>query len=281
MIIWLASYPKSGNTWLRSLLATYFFYQGGSFNFEILKKIDQFPSYNNFKDYIAFFSNPTDTAKYWIKEQEKINKDKKIRFFKTHNALCKINGNSFTNNENTLGAIYIIRDPRNVITSLANHYQINLDEAFNFMKNKNKGISQKKGESYVGFVALLSWVLHVKSWTENILYPTLTIRYEDLQNNTFNELKKIIEFINSITNSKKIFNIEKAKNSINLCSFDNLKGLENKIGFDEAVTKKNSEEKIKFFNLGKNNDYKKLLNFDLIQQMNTEFKNELKKYKYD
>ena len=121
----------------------------------------------------------------------------------------------------------------------------------------------------------------VKSWTENILYPTLTIRYEDLQNNTFNELKKIIEFINSITNSKKIFNIEKAKNSINLCSFDNLKGLENKIGFDEAVTKKNSEEKIKFFNLGKNNDYKKLLNFDLIQQMNTEFKNELKKYKYD
>ena len=44
MIIWLASYPKSGNTWLRSLLSAYFFSQNGKFNFKLLKNIKQFSS---------------------------------------------------------------------------------------------------------------------------------------------------------------------------------------------------------------------------------------------
>ena len=46
----------------------------------------------------------------------------RIKFLKTHNMLCNIDKNYFTNSQNTLGAIYIVRDPRNVITSLKNHY---------------------------------------------------------------------------------------------------------------------------------------------------------------
>ena len=71
MIIWLASYPKSGNTWLRSLLASYFFSKDGNFQFDLLKYIDQFPSYNHFKKYDEKFLNPTDTSKYWLREQFK------------------------------------------------------------------------------------------------------------------------------------------------------------------------------------------------------------------
>ena len=144
MIIWLSSYPKSGNTWLRSLLASYYFSKEGDFNFNLLKYIDQFPSYNYFKNYDKTFLNPTDTAEFWIEEQKKINSNNKIKFFKTHNALCKINNYSFTDSKNTLAAIYIIRDPRNVITSLANHYEINADQAFEFMTTDQKGITQKK-----------------------------------------------------------------------------------------------------------------------------------------
>ena len=72
MIIWIASYPKSGNTWLRSLLCSYFFSVDGTFNFNLLKNINSFPSENNFKSYDDKFENPEDTAKYWIREQEKI-----------------------------------------------------------------------------------------------------------------------------------------------------------------------------------------------------------------
>ena len=51
MIIWLASYPKSGNTWLRSLIANYYFSETGDFNFELLEKIDSFPSNKYFRKY--------------------------------------------------------------------------------------------------------------------------------------------------------------------------------------------------------------------------------------
>ena len=57
MIIWLASYPKSGNTWLRSLLASYYFSKDGSFDFHLLDNIDQFPSAQFFRDKKDTFSS--------------------------------------------------------------------------------------------------------------------------------------------------------------------------------------------------------------------------------
>ena len=102
MIIWLASYPKSGNTWLRALLSSYIYSEDGKFDFDLLSKIDSFPSDKYFKNYPDKFAKLEDTAKYWLQEQEKINKNKKITFFKTHNALCKINENRFTNRKNDL-----------------------------------------------------------------------------------------------------------------------------------------------------------------------------------
>ena len=46
MIIWIASYPKSGNTWIRSLLSSYLFSDDGKFSFKLLKNIEQFSSKN-------------------------------------------------------------------------------------------------------------------------------------------------------------------------------------------------------------------------------------------
>ena len=51
MIIWLASYPKSGNTWLRALLSSYIYSEDGKFDFDLLSKIDSFPSDRYFKNY--------------------------------------------------------------------------------------------------------------------------------------------------------------------------------------------------------------------------------------
>ncbi|MDC0988226.1 sulfotransferase domain-containing protein [Candidatus Pelagibacter sp.] len=281
MIIWLSSYPKSGNTWLRSLLASYYFSKEGDFNFNLLKYIDQFPSYDFFKNYDKTFINPTDTAEFWIEEQKKINSNNKVKFFKTHNALCKINNYSFTDSKNTLAAIYIIRDPRNVITSLANHYEIDADQAFEFMTTEQKAITQKKENSYVGFVALFSWIFHQESWTNNKLFPTLVIRYEDLQNETFFTLKKVINFIEKQIKSKNSFNRDKAKKSIQSCDFERLKKLEINEGFNESPISKKDNSRINFFKLGKDNDYKKLLTDELISKMNLKFKNEIKKFNYE
>ena len=281
MIIWLASYPKSGNTWLRSLLASYYFSDDGTFDFDLLKKIDAYPSVAYFKKYKDNFSNPVSTSRYWISEQENINKDNKLRFFKTHNAMVKINGNSFTNENNTLAAIHIVRDPRNVITSIANHFLISQEEAFDFLMTENKGIIQKINNRYLGFNALCSWKFHEKSWSECNKFPVLTIKYEDFQKEVLKTFEKVINFILHITKSKNSFNLDKAKKSIESCDFEKLSKLENENGFDEAVINKVNNKKIKFFNLGIKNNFQNLLKKELIDKANISFRDQLKKYKYE
>ena len=120
MIIWLASYPKSGNTLLRSILSAYFYSADGNFKFENLYKISQFPAIHHFMSLGVNIDDEGEVFKNFINAQKLINENKKAKFFKTHSSLCRMSNCNFTDLKNTLGAIYVIRDPRNVITSILN-----------------------------------------------------------------------------------------------------------------------------------------------------------------
>ena len=281
MIIWIASYPKSGNTWLRSLISSYFFSQDGVFDQNKLKFIDQFP----IQKYLNLFSYekkiPGETAKYWIEAQRKINSEKKIKFFKTHNFLGSFDNYEFTNKENTLGAIYIVRDPRNVITSLKNHYDINYDDALDFIKSERKFIYDfNKENDYSDFQIISSWENNYQSWKNNKVFPIKFIRYEDLEKETFKVFKNIIEFIGSITGDKKPFERKKAINAINSTSFETLKSLEKNKGFVEQVLSINDKKKIPFFYLGPKNNWKKILKKDIQQNIEKNFNQSLKDLNY-
>ena len=119
--------------------------------------------------------------------------------------MCKINNFSFTDSKNTIAAIHIVRDPRNVVTSLSNHYQINKNEAFDFMKNEKKALIEKKNNKFLGFVPLFSWKFHLKSWSENRSFKTILIRYEDLTNETFYTFRRIVQFIDELTKNGRKF----------------------------------------------------------------------------
>jgi len=281
MILWLASYPKSGNTLLRCLLSSYFFTSNGNFEFNLLNKIPQFPNEKEFYKYKKNIKQISDIAKYWIPEQENINKKNKLIFLKTHCALCTINNNSFTNSKNSIGAIYIVRDPRNVITSIQNHFQLSPEEAFEFLSNKRNAISTiQENKQSLYFQPLGSWSDHVNSWVESKNFPVLKVRYEDLTDSTYETFKKIIQFINKITKSNDQFNRKKAINSIKNTSFDKLKNMENKKGFDEARTNQRTGKKIKFFYLGSKNDYTNILDTKLVNKINSSFKNDLESNDY-
>jgi hypothetical protein len=281
MIIWLASYPKSGNTWLRSLLSSYYYSNDGIFYFDLLKKIEQFPEKKFFLEFTKDFSDPLVTSKYWIKAQNKINENKKVNFFKTHNSLCNINGNNYTNKKNTLGCIYIIRDPRNVLTSIKNHYELSYEDSLKFMLNENKyTYDYFKKNDFGDFQFISSWKKNSNSWLTNKTFAVKLIKYEDLLSSTFDTLKNIIDFINKINNQSVHFNKNKAKNSINSTNFDKLKKMENEFGFEEAIKSKKNQKKIPFFNLGPNNDWKKLVPQELKNQINDTFKKELKEFGY-
>ena len=279
MIIWLASYPKSGNTWIRAMLSSLLYTDDGCFDVKNLDKIRQYPDRQNFKGFIYGndFRNIHEVKKYWILSQDKLNLDNKIKFFKTHNALCKIDNYFFSNSANTLATIYIVRDPRNVITSIVNHFNYSYEQAKIFMFNSAQLIYPDVDQSY-GMVTILgSWSDHYNHWTKNNA-RLLVVKYEDLILNTENEFKKIIKFINKY---KKIdTNETKIKNCVKTSSFENLKKIEEEGFFKENMENLKTGEKIKFFYMGKKNRWENLLDKKIKIEIEQKFYKEMKELNY-
>ena len=283
MIFWIASYPKSGNTWLRALISSYYYTEDGIFHQTIIKKIGQFPEKRHF---ISFDYNKdilTDTTKYWLKAQEKINLDNNLKFFKTHNSFGALNNNQFTDNNNSIGVIYIIRDPRNVITSLKNHYELNDDKALEWMMNEKNyiyDVGNFEKDGYGDFQFISSWYTNYKSWKVQNKIPIKIIKYEDLLNETFEVFKDIIKFINKTTFNNERINIDKLKNSVRSTFFDKLKDDEVKNGFSESIVSKKNKTKIPFFYLGPKNDWNKILSDKLKIKITSVYRNDLNELGY-
>ena len=259
MIIWIASYPKSGNTWVRSIISSLIYSADGNFDFDLLQKIKQFPSKKHFENFTNDFQNINEIKKYWIESQNLINLDKEVKFFKTHHINCKIGEHAFTNKSNTLGTIYVVRDPRNLINSFTNHYSIDKNTAKNFIISRQSvtgALGEMKKDNKI-FTILGSWNDHVKSWT-NMNQNLLLIKYEDLIKNPLNEINKIIKFLANLIDFS--YNDEKINNIINSTSFEVMKKKETEKGFHESVMDNSGENKVNFFNLGKENKWEKYLN---------------------
>ena len=281
MIFWIASYPKSGNTWLRALISSYFFSKDGNFSKEIIKNIDQFPEKIHFQSFDYDPKNITDTTKFWIKAQEKINNDKKIRFFKTHNVFGKINNQPFTDKKNSIACIYIVRDPRNVITSLKNHYELSYSEAFDFITNERRYIyDQHKIDDFSDFQFIGSWKTNFQSWNYQKEIPMKLVKYENLLSDTYSTSLEIIQFVDKIMKNNEGIDKKKLENAINSTSFEKLKKEETVKGFSEAILSKQKNKKIPFFYLGPKNDWKKILNEKIQTKLSETFKDNLKELSY-
>ena len=278
MIIWISSYPKSGSTWLRSLITSYFYSDNGIFNFNMLDKIQQFSS-KNFSNEVKTDSNYQNIiSRDWIPSQELINKDKKIHLLKTHNAMYAINNNKFTNKNNTAAVIYLVRDPRNLITSISHHYDMKLQDSFIFLTNKRKIIFPHINDKKKDFNFLGDWSMHYQSWKNIKFCPIIIIKYEDLIYDTKNIFIKTLKFL---SNHMKIdFDEDKINKSIQSTDFNNLRNMEKKHGFKESSLSAATNKKIPFFNLGKNNNWKNILNKKMAQDIENKFNDDMKELGY-
>ena len=113
-IFWIASYPKSGNTWMRAILLSLFFTKDGIFNFKLFNQIRYFDTPGNYEFIKSLnlndFKNLNDLstiAKYWIEAQKRtIITDGNFSFYKTHSANMSLYNNEFTNTNNSLGFLH-------------------------------------------------------------------------------------------------------------------------------------------------------------------------------
>ncbi len=282
MIIWLASYPKSGNTYVRAFLSAYYFSKNGEFDFSQISNIDQFPHEKFFKQKVNSIG---EASKQWVPIQKEINQDKKIRFFKTHSFLGNYQGNQFTSPETTLGAIYIVRDPRNVLTSIKNHYSFDDNKALKMITDKTRSLMSNNG-SHASLTYISSWAENYLSWFRNNQFRRIFVKYEDLITNKYETFRDIIVFTNTLMNNVGGVNKSKLQKAIETTNFNVLKKREMSETFDGSESsfknwrKFHSENKNLFFNLGPENNWKKILKTEISNEIVNTFKKEMKDIGY-
>ncbi len=279
MIIWIASYPKSGNTWVRSFVTAYYFCENGIFDIDKLILIQDYPNKQFFKETVK----KGEIHKHWESSQKNICSEKKVKFLKTHNSLITAFGNNFTKPEYSLGVIHIIRDPRNIITSLKNHYDFETYErALKFMQDKNKVLEDYPHlKNYAKTNIINSWRINYQSWIFNKNFRRLTIRYEDMIENPQQTFEKLVVFINTLMRFKDKVDPKKLSNAIETTNFKSLQDIENQGKFTENVYSLKDNRKIKFFYQGPKNNWKKNLDDSMIKKMNEFYMKDLKFFKYE
>lgn len=278
MIIWLTSYPKSGNTLLRLLLSNYLFGDSSNSNPLIsLKKIKKFPDKLLFDHLINSQTNGAYLSdddllelnyRNWINCQELMIKKEKNIFLKTHNVYCSIDESiKFTNSKITKAFIYVVRDPRNVILSYANHMSYDQEKSYSRIINSSSGkVSENVFEVYG------SWETHYLSWKKFTEVPSLFIKYEDLIIDTENELLKILTFLSDFVDINILQ--KKIEKVVNLNKFNNLKNIEKNFGFAEAVNKNI------FFHKGPQRNWEKELKKEFSDGISRKFNKVMKDLNY-
>jgi len=283
MFVWLASYPKSGNTLVRSLLASYFFSKDGIYNFDLIKNIKQFPNIKLFENLGINVKNEKEIIANYIRVQQSFNKKESVQFLKTHSYLFNIENNAFTDLNNSLGVIYIIRDPRNVVVSYANHNTLSVDEATNKLINQWRigGNLSSTNSTDTTMIYTGTWASHYKSWQSfKSQGKYLLIKYEDLITDKEESLRKILNFIHKLKNVKLEINEVKFKNVIKSTSFERMQKLERESGFSESTTNNKTGKENTFFNLGPKNDWKRSLDLEIIKKIEKAFEKEMKELEY-
>jgi len=275
-IIWLASYPKSGNTWFRAFLTALL--GDGDLKINEMKTDGIFSSR-------AIFDNCTDmdSTELYDKEVKNLlpevfkhqaelyNKDK--LFVKIHDAYTlNSNGVPIVPEEPTLCALYFIRNPLDVVGSFANHNGSTLDEAITLMNNvrgtlakqpKNKNVNTQFAQ------LMLSWSGHASSWTAGLPFPVLVIRYEDMLADPFNTFSRAVQFMKIDASASQI---EKA---IAETKFEKLQKQESETGFAEK--NKRSE---RFFRKGVAGNWVNELSPEQIKSIIDNHADVMKQYNY-
>lgn len=272
-IVWLASYPKSGNTWTRSFLANLVTVMAGDEALDI-NSINRFSLGETFthfyRDVAGFDPKPGDHEKVAAarhRVQEAIaDQFEGMIFCKTHNALVIDRGHSMINFAVTSGAIYIVRNPLDVAISLSHHMNKSLDEAIVTMgaPDVETPINAERVHEVWG-----SWSQHVQSWTRKPHPAIYVMRYEDMLSEPEKTFRALAHHL--------LLNPSEAELAlaINRSSFDALRDQEEKEGFQEKP-----EHAERFFREGRAGQWRNVLSSEQVNRIVDAHRAQMERFGY-
>ncbi len=272
-IIWLASYPKSGNTWMRIFIENYLQNSSSAIDINEIHRISVAESSaHRYQPYLPEGKETTDLSAPEIcairpSVQADIARSRQTTsFVKTHNFLGDFEGFPLHNMDVSCGAIYILRNPLDVTISLSKYFGYSIDDTIEYMADEKIGTPNEK-ENVPQIIT--SWSLHVQSWTSRMDDSCLVLRYEDMLDHSKKAFRAVEKFLGMSKNPKRL------KNAIKNASFQQLKAQEKKHGFVEK-----HENAQSFFRQGRKNQWQQLLSESQVQKIVSLNKIQMERFGY-
>ncbi|MSP51470.1 MAG: sulfotransferase domain-containing protein [Alphaproteobacteria bacterium] len=228
-LVWLASYPKSGNTWLRAFLHNLFRNPDAPVDINDMMQISVGDSQREWYAEVAGRDvdklSENEIAALRPKVHQHLTKlSKNPVFVKTHNFLGIDRGVPLITMAMTAGVIYVVRNPLDVALSLAPQLGLSIDRAITLMARDAGGSLPDRANVAQRFS---SWSAHVKSWTRRATPQLHVIRYEDMHDKPTETFGGVMRFLNLNHPPERL---EKA---IRFASFKELRAQEESHGFRE------------------------------------------------
>lgn len=267
-IIWLASFPKSGNTWMRAFLANYFIggpkglsinelrkFTTGDVRIDFYEKANGGPvTLDSIEDYVALRQK---ALRLIARSRDG------THFVKTHHQSVVYADLPLIPPEVTAAAIYIMRNPFDVVPSFARHNDIGLDEAIEAITD-----TQWLGSSPRGIYEIVGrWDHHIASWVESPGLALKTVRYEDLRDDPKKGFGSVFEFLRVKPDPKQF------ANALKLTRLEAMKKQEQKSGFIERPKQMSA-----FFHSGKVGGWRKTLSPEQVARLHEAFEPTLRQY---
>jgi hypothetical protein len=270
-IIWLASYPKSGNTWTRVFLANYLANASKPLTLDEMTKYSTGDAIARLYDNAAGKKVNRENFPLVLSLRDRVLQNivasgADAYLVKTHSARMEYYGVDLIPPRLSRSAIYIMRNPLDMVVSSARHYGVSLERAVEIIGTRNKVLAPSEK---VMPVMQGSWSEHVQSWTSFAGFPVVVLKYEDMLSNPQESFGKMLTHLGIPIDHERL---DKA---IRFSSFKELKKQEKKTGFSEKP-----EHAKSFFASGKSDQWKTALSPELVDRICNDHGETMKKFGY-